>query len=69
MHNIDIRDAIRRSGLYGYQIAAAIGLSETSFSRQLARAELQDDMKQSIFHAIQNLVAERVQLEAKENER
>lgn len=52
MFNVDIRDAIRSNGLYGYQVAEMIGMTETSFSRLLARKELSPERKKQIFDAI-----------------
>lgn len=64
MFNIDVRDAIKRAGLYGYEAAAAVGLSESAFSRKIARGELSDAEKQRIFAAIEN---ERKKREGGEN--
>ena len=52
MYNIDIRDAIKSRGLYGYQVAEMIGVTEFSFSRMLARRELTPERKQQILSAI-----------------
>ena len=52
MYNIDIRDAIKQHGLYGYQVAQRIGMTEFSFSRLLARKELTPERKQQILDAI-----------------
>ena len=52
MFNIDVRDAIKSNGLYGYQVAEMIGITEFSFSRLLARKELTPERKQQIFDAI-----------------
>lgn len=60
MFNIDVRDEIRRSGYRNYEIAAAVGLSETAFSRQMARAELPQDKKDYIIATIQQMRAERM---------
>ena len=43
MYNVEIRNAIKKAGLFGYELAAAPGGSETSFSRKLARKELPND--------------------------
>ena len=48
MYNVEIRNAIRKAGLFGYELAAALGVAETSFSRKLARKELPNDQKQHI---------------------
>ena len=45
MYNVEIRNAIKKAGLFGYELAAALGVSETSFSRKLARKELPIDQK------------------------
>lgn len=52
MYNIDIRDAIKSRGLYGYQVAERIGMTEFSFSRMLARKELTPERKKQILDAI-----------------
>lgn len=59
MFNQDTREKIRRSGFYGYEIAKAMGLHETSFSRLMARQELTDSQKQSVDDAISSLRAGR----------
>ena len=48
-NNLDVRIAIRESGLYGYQVAALLGVTETSFSRSLSRKELPPEKKEKIF--------------------
>lgn len=50
--NKDIRRAIIRAGLYNYEVAEAMGVSETYFSR-LLHSTLSDDKKQQILKAIQ----------------
>lgn len=52
MYNVDIRDAIKSNGLFGYQVAELIGMTEFSFSRMLARKELTPERKQQILKAI-----------------
>lgn len=52
MYNIDIRDAIKQNGLFGYQVAEKIGVTEFSFSRMLARKELTPERKRQILEAI-----------------
>ena len=52
MYNIDIRDAIKSRGLYGYQVVERIGMTEFSFSRMLARKELTPERKKQILDAI-----------------
>lgn len=48
-NNLDVRIAIRESGLYGYQVAKLLGITETSFSRSLSRKELPPERKEKIF--------------------
>ena len=48
MYNVEIRNAIKKAGLFGYELAAALGVSESSFSRKLARKELPNDQKQHV---------------------
>lgn len=50
--NKDIRRAIIRAGLYNYEVAEAMGVSETYFSR-LLHSKLTTEKKQQIFNAIQ----------------
>ena len=57
--NIDVRDAIKRAGLYGYEAAAAVGMSESAFSRKIARSELTDTEKQRVFAAIESELKKR----------
>jgi len=52
MYNVDIRDAIKSNGFYGYQVAEMIGMTECSFSRLLARKELTTERKRQILEAI-----------------
>lgn len=49
--NIELRQAIRDSGLCAYQVAELIGMTETSFSR-LMRHELAPDRKSQILNVI-----------------
>lgn len=50
--NKDIRRAIIRAGLYNYEVAEVMGVSETYFSR-LLHSTLSDEKRQQIFKAIQ----------------
>lgn len=54
MNNLEIRMAIKKARLFSYEIAAELGLSETSFSRKL-RKELPPDEKERILAAIDRL--------------
>lgn len=56
MKNFDIRERMRRDGVFGYEVAAACGMSETTFSRKLSRTELTPDEKAAVLSAIENLV-------------
>lgn len=49
--NLEVRQAIRDSGLCAYQVAELIGVTETSFSR-LMRGELSQARKAEILNAI-----------------
>ena len=55
MFNDDVRRAIKRYGFRGYEIAAALGVSESVFSRKLNRSELTAEQKQHIYEAIARL--------------
>ena len=48
-YNLDVRIAIRKAGLYGYQVAKMLGVTETSFSRAISRKELSQERKEKIF--------------------
>ena len=52
MYNIDIRTELKQNRIYGYEIAAALGIAETSFSRMMARSELKLERKEEIRNAI-----------------
>lgn len=54
MNNIEIREAIKRARLFGYEVAEALGISETHFSRKL-RKELPADEKARVLTAIEKL--------------
>ena len=54
MNNIEIRMAMKKARLYGYEVAAKLGISETAFSRKL-RKELPAEEKQRILEAIDRL--------------
>lgn len=54
MNNLEIRLAIKSARLFSYEIAAELGLSETSFSRKL-RKELPPEEKEKILAAIDRL--------------
>ncbi|MCU7712994.1 hypothetical protein OK414_29440 [Priestia sp. JV24] len=52
--NADIRQQIRDSGIYFYEIAEALGIHETTFYRKL-RKELDEREKQSILTKVKEL--------------
>lgn len=51
MANTDIRYEIMKSGLKNYQVAAMLGVTETTFSRWL-RTELPAEKKKEILEAL-----------------
>lgn len=57
MSNTDVRKAAKNAGVFLYQVAAAIGISEPTMTRKL-RFEMSDQEKQPIFEAIKKLEAE-----------
>ena len=59
MFNIDVRNAIRQAGFRQYEVAEVLGISETSFSRSMARKELPSDKKQIILSMIEKMVERR----------
>ena len=58
MENIEIRCAYLRTGIKQWQLAAALGLSETHFSRKL-RHELPQEEKEKILAIIDRLAQEK----------
>ena len=59
MFNLDVRAAIRQSGFFGYEVAAALGISETSFSRLLSRSELSTEKQKHVLETIESMSAKR----------
>lgn len=57
MANTDIRCAAKASGVKLWQIAEAVGLTDSNFSKKLRR-ELPDCEKNRIYEIIQNLSQE-----------
>ena len=55
MNNADIRAAIKKARVFSYEVAAALGISETSFSRKM-RKELSAPEKEKILAAIKKVV-------------
>lgn len=54
MNNKDIRQEIKKSKLFQWQVAEVIGINESAFSRKL-RYELSKEEKQEIFSVIEKL--------------
>ena len=54
MNNQDIRNAIGGNGLKHWQVAEALGVSESLLSRKL-RSELPDDEKNKILEIVKQL--------------
>ena len=53
-HNNDIRTKARESGVYLYEIAEKMNISEPTFNRWL-RKELSEDLKQKSLTAIEQI--------------
>lgn len=58
MENVDIRSAFMSAGIKQWEVAAAVGVSESHFSKKL-RHELPAEDKQRILEAIEQLAQER----------
>lgn len=54
MKNLDIRNAAKAAGVYQWQIASALGISDGTFCHRL-REELGEDEKRQIFKVIDAL--------------
>lgn len=54
MANLDIRTAIKRSRIFHYEIAEALGISESALSKWL-RTEMEPDKKEKVMQAIEHL--------------
>jgi len=54
MNNKEIRKTAKNAGVYLWQIAEALGIRDTSFSREL-RHELSDKRRAEVFRAIDRL--------------
>jgi len=57
MPNAEIRDAIKKRGIYKYQIAYFIGVNDSTFSKYLRR-ELPIEKRDQILSAIESLTSE-----------
>ncbi|MBQ5318447.1 MAG: hypothetical protein J6K17_05095 [Oscillospiraceae bacterium] len=59
MCNADVRTAAKNAGVFLYQVAAAMGISEPTMTRKL-RFELPDEEKQNIFETISKIASNRI---------
>ncbi len=55
--NSDVRECARKAGVYLWQIAAAIGVSEPTFNRRM-RVEMPEHEKEYVRNIISRLEAE-----------
>ena len=58
MSNSDVRTAAKNAGVFLYQIAAVMGISEPTMTRKL-RFELSNEQKKPIFDAIECIRTEK----------
>ena len=58
MSNSDVRTAAKSAGVFLYQIAAVMGISEPTMTRK-RRFELSDNEKKPIFEAIERIRTEK----------
>lgn len=58
MNNADIRQAAKSAGVYLWQVAAALGISEPTMTRKL-RFELSEDEKGKLKEIISSLAAQK----------
>lgn len=54
MENLEIREEIRKSRLFHYEIADALGVSESAFSKWL-RSEMDAERKEKVIRAIETV--------------
>ena len=59
MKNLELRDAIKKSRVFHYEIAEAMGMSEVAFSK-LLRTELSADKKEQVMSVVDKLRGEQV---------
>ncbi len=55
MKNMEVREKMRLKRIFNYEVAEAMGMSESAFSRKL-RKELPQEEKMKILEVIQRLV-------------
>ena len=58
MKNVEIRSAFMQAGIKQWQLAEALGISETHFSRKL-RKELPEEERKKILSVIDQLTQEK----------
>lgn len=58
MFNIEVRAAIKKARLFSYEVAAALGITESSFSRKMSRKEMDSEEKKQILAVIERLSKE-----------
>ena len=58
MFNIEVREAIKKARLFNYEVAEALGMSESYFSRKMTRNEMDSEEKKRILAVIERLVRE-----------
>lgn len=61
-NNSDIREAARKNGVYLYEIADTLGVSEPTFNRWL-RKELPEQKKEDALTAIELISAQKKEVE------
>lgn len=54
MCNVDVREMIKKAGVFHYQVADALGVSEGTFCKMLRR-ELPEEQKCDVYNAIARL--------------
>lgn len=54
MGNIEIKNSIKKAGLFQYEVAKALSIAESTFIRKL-RHELTEDEQNRIYEAIEQL--------------
>ena len=58
MSNSDVRTAAKSAGVFLYEVAVAMGISEPTMTRKL-RCELSNEQKKPIFDTIEHIRAEK----------
>ena len=58
MHNIEIRKALKSARIFGYEVAANLGITESTFSKRLTRRELTSKEKEKIYLIINKIKGE-----------